>query len=73
MYLSLTKEKNLSSLVECPSVCCEYELLLLADEQCCFAYGRAEYSEVGNPSRDTARKKADSEGDVSSHWRSKMC
>ena len=44
-----------------PSVCCKYVLLTLVNKETALAYGREEYSEVGNPSRDRGGKKEDSE------------
>lgn len=35
-----------------PPVCCEYVLLLLANETAALVYGMAEYSKVGNRSKD---------------------
>ena len=46
--------------VGCPSVYCEYVLLPLANKEASLAYDRAADSEAGNPSRETARKKAES-------------
>ena len=43
-----------------PSVCCKYVLLPLVNKESALAYGRAEYSKVGNPSRDRGGKKAES-------------
>lgn len=41
------------------SACCEFVLLLSANKEAVLAYGMAEYSEVGNPSRETGGKKAE--------------
>ena len=46
--------------VRFPSVCCEYILLPLVNKEASLAYGRAEYSKVGNPSRDKGGKKVES-------------
>ena len=35
-----------------PYVCCEYVLLPLVNKETSLVYVRAEYSKVGNPSRD---------------------
>ena len=43
-----------------PSVCCEYVLLSLVNKEAGLAYGRAEYSKAGNPSRDRGGKKTES-------------
>ena len=39
-----------------PSACCEYVLLPLVNKEDALAYVRAEYSKVGNTSRDKRRK-----------------
>ena len=44
-----------------PSVCCEYVLLPLVNKEAALAYGKAEYSKAGNPSRDRGGKKAESD------------
>ena len=41
----------------CPSVCCEYVLLPLVDKEAALSYGRAEYSKLGNSSRDTGERR----------------
>ena len=41
------------------SVCCEYVSLLLVNKEAALAYGRAEYSKAGNPSRDRRGKKVE--------------
>ena len=43
-----------------PTVCCEYVLLPLANKEAALAYGSAEYSKVGIPSRERRRKKVES-------------
>lgn len=40
---------------------CEYVSLPLLNKDAASAYGRTEYSLVGNPSRDTRTKKVESE------------
>ena len=45
--------------MEFPSVCYEYGLLTLVNKEAVSAYGRAEYSKVGNPSRDKGGKKVE--------------
>ena len=42
------------------SVCCKYVLLPLVNKEAALAYGRAEYSKVGNPSRNRGGKKVES-------------
>ena len=46
--------------LEFPCVCCEYVLLPLVNKEATLAYGRAEYSKVGIPSRNRGCKKAES-------------
>ena len=41
-----------------PSVCCEYVLSPLVNKEAALSYGRAEYSNVGNPSRDRGGKES---------------
>ena len=44
----------------CSHVCCEYVLLSLVNKVDALAFGRAEYSKTGNPSRDGRGKKVES-------------
>ena len=45
----------------CSSVYCEYVLLSLVNKEAALAYGRAEYSKAGIPSRDRGEKKMESD------------
>ena len=42
------------------SECCEYVLLALVNKDTVLAYGRVEFSKVGNPGRDRGGKKMES-------------
>lgn len=46
--------------VESPSLCCEYVLFPLVNKEATLAYGRAEYSKGGIPSRNRGGMKAES-------------
>ena len=59
VHISLVPERGPLTDVGCPSVCCEYVLLLLVNKEAALVCGRAEYSKAGNPSRDRGEKKAE--------------
>ena len=44
----------------CPSVCCEHVLLPIINKDTALAYGKADYSKVGNQCRNRGGKKFES-------------
>lgn len=50
---------NHFSAMGCPSLCCEHVLLLLVTKEADLASNQAEDSQVGNPKRDTRKKKGE--------------
>ena len=44
-----------------PPICCKYVLFPLVNKEAAWAYGRAEYKQAGNRSRDEGGKKMESE------------